>query len=237
MITRVPYLITLMYYLGSCLLITACNPSSATPQTPPVIAKAEIRYLTTEKELSADLRLYRGDSMPVAQLYVPPAGSVAFLGSNMDDKMLGNTVRWRSRMRTEFPESLRFTFPLDSLKPTEKTTLPVDFIPVVADSIPAEMSKKKRQSFYASRKPLGQGENVVVFFEPTSGGEPKRIIVAGPSATSYLNIPPVALEGVQAGNYQVYLIKQSIKRDTQPGLISAVTLQYHSAIKSVTVTE
>lgn len=175
--------------------------------------------------------------MSVARLYVPPAGSVSFLGSNMDDKMLGNTVRWRSRMRTDFPESLRFAFPVDSLQPANKTTLSVNFVPVVSDSLPAEMNKTKRQSFYAARTPLQSGESVVVFFEPAAGGQPKRVIVAGPSATTYLNIPPIALEEIEPGDYRVYLIKQAISRDTLPGLISAVTLQYHSDIKSVKVTE
>ncbi|PHI21018.1 hypothetical protein CEQ90_04865 [Lewinellaceae bacterium SD302] len=217
---------------------SATEPSAAANSEPPVIAKAEIRYLADLRELSADLRFYRGDSLAGSTSYSPPEGSVAFLGSAMTEKSLGEFTRWRSRMRADFPEKLRFTFPLNADAPLEKTTVNLEFDKIVADSIPTVISKSQRQRFYAGREPLKMGESIVVFFEPTDrSAKARRIIVAGPGKSNYIALPTEAMTQLEAGPHSAYLVKQAIRRDTLDGLVSAVTFQYHTRPVDVSIVE
>lgn len=223
-----------------CLLAicSSCTQPERLEKTTPVTAKAEIRYLADLRELSADLRLFRGDSLATSEPYTPPTGSVAFLGSAMEPKSLAGFTRWRSRMRTDFPEKLRFTFPIDSLKPLDKSTINLEFEKIVADSIPTTINKKQRQHFYTGNKRLQLGESIVVFFEPEDRtAKARRVIVAGPSSSNYISIPTEAMTNIAPGNHSVYLVKQSISRDTIPGLVSAVTFQYHTRTQPVRVVE
>lgn len=217
--------------------VWACG--SVNKHTEPIIAKAEIRYLADKKDLQVDLQLFRGDSFSVSRPFTPPPGSVAFLGSGMEQRKISGKNRWRTSRQLDLPDELRFTFPKDSLSVTDKATVNFNILPITADSIPDLMSKSaKRTNFSIGAHPLGKGESLIVFFEPDDrSARPRRIVIAGPTNTPTVSIPIAALTDVPFGKYDTYLVKQGIIKSESPELISAITYQYHSASRPVFVAE
>lgn len=218
-----------------CLFLYACQEA---PSVPTVIAKGEIRYLEDKRELRGELSLFRGDSLPGSMVYRPDAGKVAFLGSAMQADELSDRQRWRTTMKVDYPADLRFTFPTEDALNAPRTTLTINFPPPSTDSLPSSIDRKRSLRFAAGTQALTADENIVVFFEPEDRSErPRRIVVAGPTASEKITLPSTTLEDIPTGRHSVYLIKQKIARDTLEGVIAATQLSYHTRTKSVEVVE
>lgn len=224
------------HFLGIALLFSACNGSSK-PDAP-LLVKGEIRYLADTKRLNGEVYFFLGDSLANSEILRPAEGSVSFLGSAMQADELGTRQRWRSEMKVEFPEELRFTFPRSSgsTDGAQKATVSIEFTPPHTDSLPSQLLRTAGARFSAGRQALAADENLVVFFEPNQRSQsPRRIVVAGPTATDKISLPANTLEGVPPGQYQVYFVKQKLAKSKQDGLSSAIQVAYHTRSKPVLV--
>ncbi|MEM6878538.1 MAG: hypothetical protein AAF544_08270, partial [Bacteroidota bacterium] len=63
----------------------------------------------------------------------------------------------------------------------------------------------------------------------------KRILIAGPTSTEYARLPPESLTELPPGNYDLYLVKQKLSRDTVPGLRASTQIEFFTESKSVEV--
>ncbi|MEL6140506.1 MAG: hypothetical protein AAFU67_02690 [Bacteroidota bacterium] len=206
------------------LICWSCSP---TPTTKPIIAKADIRYLADQRQLRGNLQLFSGDSLANSTIYQPKHGSVTFMRSVMEPTELPNTVRWNTEMKVDFPSQLQFTFPKKLETPRKRHQLSINFSPPFADSIPNHIDKNRTARFSVGTEPLMEDESIVVFFEPVArNASPRRIVVAGPTATQEITLPRVTLQEVPKGEHGVYLIKQKLARDTLEGVLAATQVSY-----------
>ncbi|NJO86635.1 MAG: hypothetical protein HC821_00690 [Lewinella sp.] len=206
----------------------------------PVRAQAEIRYLADQRELRGDLILSPGDSLSGHDFFSLQNGSVAFLGSNMTARIVPGGMRWRTEMQVDFPNELRFTFPRNPDQKSvleDRLTLALSFSPPFPDSLPSIWNTSEVQRFEIGSAALGAHESIVVFFEPLSGGSGSvsRITISGPTASSQVVLPTVAQSELKAGDYEVYLVKQQIARDTLPGLLATTEISYHTRSRPVKI--
>lgn len=223
----------LLLLLSVLFLFYGCTSQPA-PQ--PIIAKGEVRFLQDRRELKGEIYFFRGDSLANSKVYRPAPGSVAFVGSAMQADELPTRQRWRAAMKAQFPEDLRFTFPLTDQEDAEKFTLPLNLSPPFMDSIPEVIDHTKSLRFIAGTQSLAANESIIVFFEPDNRDQaPRRIVVAGPSSSPRITLPANAMEDLPLGNGRVYLVKQQLARDTVDGVQSAIQLSYHTRLKKVMV--
>ncbi len=215
----------------------ACGSTTKTTEKP-LLAKAEIRFLADQNELRGDLQLFRGDSIKNSAPLELPAGTTAFLGSVMTATELPQGQRWRTEMRADFPVDMRFTFPKSAADLDDRYTLPVRLSPPLIDSLPNVLNKEKSLRFTAGTEPLSAPENIVVFFEPLDRKlSPRRIVIAGPTASEKVTIPATAMLDIPTGEHYVYFVKQKLDRDTIDNgqLLGATQISYHTRSKKVVV--
>lgn len=216
-------------------LFLFCRCTSQLPPAP-IIAKGEVRFLQDKNELKGEIYFFRGDSLAESSVYRPAAGSVAFVGSAMQADELPTRQRWRTKMTVNFPEDLRFTFPMDEKEEAEKATIPLFLSPPFTDSIPEIIDRTKSLRFVAGTQPLAANENIVVFYEPDDrNSPPRRIVVAGPSSNNRIVLPANTVQDFPVGSGRIYLVKQQLAKDTLDGVHSAIQLSYHTRLKKITV--
>ncbi|MTB52894.1 hypothetical protein [Lewinella sp. W8] len=208
------------------LLLCTCAPS---PKTGTIVAAGTVRYQAGEQTLRANLALSRTDS--TLQLGVP-----TLYGSVMDPLVQDKTgQQFQAYRPMEFPGSVRFSLPAGNGKSeTVEFPLAAPFI----DSVPPVMSRANSQNFPVATSGLNDNENLVLFFEPkVAGSDPRRILVQGPTSTGNVSLPRHVLADIAPGDYQFYLIKQKLYRDSLPQLKVSLQAEYFSPTVSLRVTE
>jgi hypothetical protein len=215
----------LVFLLLASLLCT-CAPS---PGESLVVAAGTVRYQSGERTLKASISLSRTDStlrLPAPSLY----------GSVMDPLVQDKTgQQFQAYRPMEFPGNIRFTLPAGD---QEVKTVSFPLLPPSVDSVPTVISRAISHNFPVAESGLAANENLVLFFEPgDAGGQPRRILVQGPTSSGNVSIPKHVLTDIAPGDYQFYLIKQKLFRDSLPLLKVSLQAEYFSPTISLTVTE
>ncbi|MFK8161444.1 MAG: hypothetical protein AB8H12_03190 [Lewinella sp.] len=201
------------------LLLCTCGPA---PKTTPVSLVGNIRYDESTQVLNVDVAIDPlGNGFPT--LY----------GSAMPALPAAGAGHFRGRRTIPFASPIKLSIPCTS-KPCP---LDLAFTPPFADSIPAIINKQQSVRFAACNTGLQASENLVAFFEPDNRSTPRRILLQGPSSTGMLSLPKEALADIPAGNYQVYLVKQQLYKDSLSTLQSSVQTEYFTRMVPVEIKE
>ncbi|MEM7575391.1 MAG: hypothetical protein AAF433_20965 [Bacteroidota bacterium] len=219
------------------LLLLACQPSTPSYENF-LLPTAEIRYQERSRELRAIVQLRQGDSLASSTTYEAATGSVSFLGSPMMDQLsTAAGQRWQATRKIDWPAELYFSLPQPDFKNgDERFDLRFAMAPPTADSIPAIIDRAQGARFKFSNQALAANESLLLFFE-TRAWNPgvKRVLLAGPTNSAFFNLPAATIQELPAGNYEVYLVKQALVRDSLAQLKTSTQIEYFTRSRSVEV--
>ncbi len=209
-----------------CTLLCTCGPAQQEQQGPSIIA-GTIRYQQESQLLEATLRVEPVDSSINAV-------SPTLLGSAMPPATLAGPGRYQTRRTLPFPVDIRLTAPC----PTG-TNCPINysFQPPFSDSIPANLQLGASARFPVGTEGLKENESLVIFFEPADRSAPRRIQLLGPTSDGTLTLRKEVFSDIPAGQYEVYLVKQQLQKDSSATLVSSIQTEYFSKAKSVEILE
>ncbi|MEM6396702.1 MAG: hypothetical protein AAF741_10170 [Bacteroidota bacterium] len=225
------------YLFIFCILVIACQAEpSEIEATNFILPVSEIRYEETNGILRAITSLNTGDSLPVATTYEPlPNVSPLFLNSPMQIRPADK--RWVERRVIKWSDELSLAIPRPA-ETDEKERIKFNvFMPApYIDSLPARIDLSKGTHFEYGDEPLEEGESLLIFFE-TREWDPgiKRILIAGPTRDATARLPPKTLRELRAGNYELYLVKQKLSRDTVEDMRASTQIEYFTKSKQVEV--
>lgn len=135
------------------------------------------------------------------------------------------------------PMNYPAVMPLEVPCGDDRCQLDLSFAPVFVDSVPRSIPKDAPLRVRIAEQPLGEAESLVFFFEPADRSKPKQIKLIGPTAMSSITLPSDALASMAVGEYELYLIKQKLVKDSTAALISSMQLEYITKSKRVILTE
>lgn len=213
----------LRYLSLLCLLVeVSCQaPEPPVAPLPPIEVDGTVRYLADEGQLDASINF--ADSLELMP---------RFLGQPMLNARGLVGPRFRSRQLMDFPGELGF-----SLFPTQKDSLSFfyDFVPPRIDALPELIDRSKPVNFPVADEGLRDRESLVLFLEPADGGAPKRLLIAGPTASGTVTLPTSAILDVKPGDYSAYIIKQQLFKRATDRLKISMQTEYFTPTKPLTV--
>jgi len=226
-----------VYLFTICIFIISCQSAPSVEKDDSfLLPVTEIRYEELSGQIRAILKLNHGDSLTSSQLYSPAEGrSPLFMGSPMQARPASN--QWIERRDTPWPDQIKLSIPhLAETGNRDRTEFEVSMKRPFADSLPSRIALSEGSRFAFGNHPLEDNESVLIFFE-TRDWSPgvKRILIAGPTSTEYARLPPESLTELPPGNYDLYLVKQKLSRDTVPGLRASTQIEFFTESKSVEV--
>lgn len=225
------YLYAIFIFIVSCDSV-GYNENSQNP----ILPASEVRYLESSGQIRAILQLKQGDSLATAQSYTPASDQPPlFLGSPMQFRE--TRQRWMEERELDWTGQLRFAIPRPADSgDRERLAYEINMDPPTIDSIPTTIDLSRGSRFRFGDSSLEDNESLLIFFE-TREWNPgvKRILIAGPTSDSYARLPPEALRELPAGNYELYLVKQKLSRDTIPGLRASTQIEYFTKRGAVEV--
>ncbi|MEM9258788.1 MAG: hypothetical protein AAGA62_04015 [Bacteroidota bacterium] len=174
-----------------------------------------LRYQEVGQVLEATLRVSPTDS-------TANAPTPTLFGTAMPRLRLAGNGTFRERRSLPLPPQITLTAPCGDTD----CLLRVDFSPPYIDSFPPVVSKQKTLSIPVAAVGLGEQESLVIFFEPKDRSTPERIQLVGPTSTGTLTLPKKTLANIPAGEYEVYLIKQQLRKDSTALLRASLQTEY-----------
>ncbi len=220
------------------LLFSTCQ----TPVPAPPVRQAlpAVRYLEGQRELRGQLLLYEGDSLTGAQALRFP-GQVAFLGSGTQEVVLPGSepgteaYRYETTLVTDYPTDLRFTFPGPGAADSERQTIALRMVAPDLAAFPDTIRKSAGIQFSTPADSLRSSENILMFFTNAADGAIRRIMVAGPTRSNRISVPPGAIGQIEPGDYRLYLIKSQRVNTTAGSLRTTGLVEYYTREKTVRV--
>jgi hypothetical protein len=228
----------LLFCCVSTLLLSTCQTPA--PESPPRQAVPAVRYLEDTRELRGQLLLYEGDSLPVAQPLRFP-GQVAFLGSGTQEIVLpdpdpnAEAYRYEATLVTDYPTDLRFTFPGPGGADSERQTIALRMVAPDIAAFPDTIRKAAGIQFTTRADSLRSSENILLFFTGIADGAVRRVMVAGPTRSNRIAVPPGAIDQIAPGDYRLYLIKSQRIDTTTGSLRTAGLIEYYTREKTIRV--
>lgn len=215
------------FFIGVTFLLAACATSSTTPATgEPTRVVGTLRYTQDQRLLQTTLQIETE-----AELSETSAPSV--MGSAMRAATAGGAGLYTDRRQVALPPKVDLTVPCQEDVCLLSLELPIASV----DSLPATMSRTEAQRLRIGQAPLGQGESVILFFEPTAGGAPRRLQFMGPTTTAVLGLPAESLADVPAGNYSFYLVRQGVVKDSTAALVHKIQTEYFTRPRPLQVVD
>ena len=213
-LTRLLLLCFLPACLGTCV---------RAPQGPPTRVVGTLRYEQDGNVVSADVRVTPTD-----------AGTPTLFGAPL--LPLPDAGPGVYKMRRE----VNLTGPFDLTAPGpagEARSVRIDLSPPRIDSLPARLNKRRGVAFPTLTRFLTEDENLILFLEPADRGQPRQILLQGPSSTLNFTLPRRALADVAPGAYSAYLILQQLQRDSTAHLDVSFQTEYYTTARPVVVTD
>lgn len=214
-----------------CLLLvlgwlSALLPACSSPEPVPVVA-GTIRYQQDQQLLEATLRIVPSDSAATA-----PQPSL--FGTAMSPAPLRGAGYYRTRRQLAWPETFRLTVPCPA-----GPACPLDyrFVAPFIDSVPPVLFLGQSVRFPVATTGLTASESLVLFLEPVDRSAPRRIQLLGPTDSGQLTLRKEVFADVPAGNYQLYLVKQQLQKDSTADLKASMQLEYFTRSIPVEVRE
>lgn len=208
------------------LLLCTCGPALNSQKEATVVA-GTIRYQQDNKLLEATLRIEPVDSSDKA---VYPT----LFGTAMTPAPMVGPGRFRTRRSLTFPTTFRLTAPCP-----EGPNCPLDygFSPPFSDSIPSALTLGKSARFPVANTGLAADESLVLFFEPADRSEPRRVQLLGPTSSGQFTLRKEVFSDIPVGSYEVYLVKQQLKKDSTGTIIASLQTEYFTKAKTVEIME
>ena len=185
------------------------------------------------KTVSGHLRYEADSGTLTADLQLPDSTgrAPAMLGQPMDELAGDPGRRFRYAAERELPGLINFTVYVDE----QETTFSFVTHGVSVDSLPDTLYRDTSATFLVADRGLTERESLVVFFEPADRSTPKRILVTGPTASGVVSLPPVAIDDIAVGDYDVYLVKQRLFKDQIGTTKASLQTEYFTESKQVRV--
>ena len=211
-----------MYYLVLLAVMLLCGCASDEPTVVREVktVSGHLRYQADAGRLTADLLLPDSTARPPAMLGEP----MHALGS-------APGRQYRYAADRELPDLVNFTVDVDDQEATFSFVTRTIFV----DSLPDTLYRDTSASFAVADRGLTDRESLVVFFEPADRSTPKRILVTGPTSTGVVNLPPIAIDDIAVGDYEVYLVKQRLFKDQIGTTKVSLQTEYFTETKQVRV--
>ena len=213
---RYPSLLCLL-----CLLLCTCGRA---PTPPPLRVAGTIRYDTPRRLLQATLELNGADSTAAAPFLA---------GTPMRPLPRTKNSVFQYRRESPPPAEVAMSFPCPTGPCQTSVRLPM----VSVDSLPSRIFRQANLRVTVSDTPLRYGESIVFFFEPLDRSAPQRIQFLGPSQTGTITLKRETLEGLEHDDYDLYLVRQGLARDSTAHLQTSLQTEYISATKRITVAQ
>ncbi|MEM6770372.1 MAG: hypothetical protein AAF597_07310 [Bacteroidota bacterium] len=217
--------------LGSCsallfvLLLCTCDRAAKNDAT--TVVAGTIRYQQDNQLLEASLRLLPIDT--TASATYP-----TLFGTVMAPAPLIGPDRFRTRRTVAFPNTFRLTVPCSA---GPNCPLDYQFTPPFSDSIPPSLTIGQSAQFPIANTGLAANESLVIFFEPTDRSAPKRIQLLGPTSTGTLTLRKEVFSDIPAGEYEVYLVKQQLQKDSSASIIASFQTEYFTKAMPLKIME
>lgn len=219
---KVPFT-ALIFPLSSLLLFTC---GSARKNGAPDLAVGTVRYLEDTQTMQVQVEIKDSDTLRT--LSAPKI-------FNFEMKQLPQPAAGRYAYNK--PMNYPSVIPLDLPCGGSRCTVDLSFAPIFIDSFPTSISRKAKLSVPISHQALKERESLIFFFEPSDRSAPKRIQLLGPTDRPIVTLPKDAVATIPVGEYEVYLIKQELQRDSTEQLITSMQLEYITRARKVTITE
>jgi len=215
------------HIFGLALLFPLLLCTCGRDQQIPTVVAGTIRYQQDNQLLEATVRLEPIDSS--ANAIYP-----SLFGTAMTPSPLAGPGRFRTRRSLAFPNTFRLTVPCP-----DGPNCPLDyqFAPPFSDSIPPSLTLGKSVQFPVAATGLSAEESLVIFFEPADRSTPHRIQLLGPTASGNLTLRKEVFADIPPGAYEVYLVKQQLKKDSTASIMASFQTEYFTKARSIEIME
>ena len=185
------------------------------------------------KTVSGHLRYQAGSRSLTADLLLPDSTGTApaMLGQAMTGLGGEPGRRYRYAEERDLPGLINFSVTVDE----QEATFGFVTHGITVDSLPDTLFRNTAAYFRVADRGLTDRESLVVFFEPGDHSTPKRILVTGPTASGLVSLPPVAIDDIPTGDYDVYLVKQRLFKDQIGTIKASLQTEYFTESKQVRV--
>lgn len=205
------------------LLFFTCDRTPRPPAATPTLTGA-VRYLETGRRLEATL-LLSPDHGKAPELFNSPLRALPAAGA-------GN-YKYRTQ-QVNFPTRFQLTAPCGE-KGASACQIDFTFTPPYADSLPTTIVNSETLRFRCAPTGLTDNEYLELFFEPVDRTKPRRILIKGPTSSGRVTVPRKAMQDIPSGDYQLYLVKTQLSRDSTQALYHSVQTVYFTRSVAVEV--
>jgi len=209
---------------GLCTFLCTCGPAQS-DTVKGTAAVGSIRYQEDLRFLEATISID-----PVAN------GKPQLNGQPFKPLPTAGAGHFRLRREANFPSTLTLDVPCGNRQAINCPVIINLAIPF-ADSIPDVIDKTRTNRFAALPGGLLEHENMLLFFEPEDRSTPRRILLQGPTSTGRVTLPKESIADVKPGEYQLYLVKQGLSKDSTANLQHSIQTEYFTRSVAVTVRE
>ena len=216
-----------LFFLSLLFTTFLCTCDRAPQRTEPTVVVGTLRYQANNNVLEATLQMTPVDTSAAA---VFPT----LFGTAVQPLALAGTGNFRARRKVAWPGKVNLTVPCAD---GPNCPLTVDFAAPFADSIPARISKEKSLQFAVADRGMTEDESLIFFFEPADRSRPRRLQLIGPTDTGVLTVRKEALAAIPTGEYQVYLVKQQLAKDSTAKVVSSFQIEYFTASRALEVVD
>ncbi|NJC26339.1 hypothetical protein [Neolewinella antarctica] len=206
-----------------CTFLCTCSRAPADDVQDLVIGN--LRYQERSQLLDATVEIRREDT---STTYSPPT---VFNFPMQKVPRGGELFKYRRPM--QYPAILLLDVPCHN----DRCPLELRFPPVSVAAIPDVIARGQKLRAPIGRSALGEGESLLYFFESTDRSAPRQIQILGPTASNVVTLPKAAVSTIAPGEYELYLIKQKLVKDSTSKLRSSFQLAFYTNTKPVTVTD
>ena len=219
------FLTFLLLFAG---ILCQCESAAPTEEKEKVNANFYVRYLADALQLKGQATFFGSDS---TALQIP--GGVAFMGSGTQERELpGQLTRYETTLQTPYQTNSRFTFKLPQTESQKEVTVSMSAL----TDFEVTQASKSEGLVLALDGNLQKDETILLLFTDPKQ-EARTILRPGPLSKKDLLIPADALLHFEAGEYRLYLVKQSEQNVVGDELDYSFTVEYYTAEKSFTLTD
>lgn len=211
------------------LLLIGCQ--SQEPKTEArLFGNLYIRYLEDGQEIKAEVTLFTGDSMPVAQAY-EPTGGLQFMGSAMRSRSFNEQlIRYQYENRMEAPQEYWFKFngPNGQEIRIADPIYPVDYFTITD---PLSISQGGFLTITPDR--VTDHQQIVILLS-NEEGLARSLELNGPLQAAEFAIPKKELAALSPGQWEYYIVKKNYSRPSE-GL--QLLTEYYTKPQTITIVD
>ncbi|OAV46114.1 hypothetical protein [Lewinella sp. 4G2] len=210
----------------SCIFLLFCTCDSAPSNGERDGAVVFLNYEQDQQLLTTRMNLGLAGEAPIT-------GVPTVYGSPLDSFTRQGVTTWQLRKNLNYPSVIPLEIPCgDALCNRD-----VKLAPVFVDSFPNVIDPKKDLQVAYGPEALTSSESLVFYFGPQDRSAPEKIKLVGPTNSPVATLPSDALAKLKPGKYNVYLIKQQLKRDTTARLWTSIQAEYMTRTRLIEVAE